>query len=473
MTNLVAVTVLAPLFLAILTWLIPPRLRPGFTLAGLSGLLVVGVLLAHHVATTGVLEQALGGWVPPLGIAVRADGLTAVFVLVTLVVSLLVGFHVAVFGDHPPAFWPLTLLLVTGLHAVFVAGDLFNAYIGLEIVGLAAVGLVAFGGRESWEPALRYLLIAVLGSLLFLIALAVIYADTGTLDMQLAGQRWPLTGTPTAWPLGIAAVGLALKSALFPLHGWLPPAHTAAPTGVSPLLSALVVKAPLFLLLRLWFDVTGPDETVGLVLGVLGAGAVLWTGLQALVQRRFKHVVAYSTAAQMGYLFLFFPLALTDDPMIATLALSGMVTLAVAHALSKAGLFLCAGTFKKLRGTDDLRALPGLSHAHPPLLLAMGLTAISLVGLPISAGFTGKWQLLSAADSSGAYWIVLILVLGTLLSAGYLLRLVAAGLQETDEWYAWPRLRWRHYLGPLTLGLLAIGLGLRSVELATLVGVRA
>ncbi|HHV20016.1 MAG TPA: hydrogenase 4 subunit B [Propionibacterium sp.] len=471
MTLLVAGLVFGPLLLAVVAWLVPARARPAVTLLGLTALLVGAGVLARQVATHGALEQALGGWAPPLGIAVRADGLAAMFVLVTLVVTVLVAFHVAVLGDHPGAYWPLILLLVAGLNSVFLTRDLFNAYVGLEIVGLAAVGLVALGGRGSWEPALRYLLVAVLGSLLFLVALGLVYAGTGTLDMQLAGERWPATGIPAAWPLGIAAVGLALKCALFPLHGWLPPAHASAPTGVSPLLSGLVVKAPLFLLLRFWFDVTGPDRTVGVMLGVLGAAAVLWTGLQALVQDRLKHVVAFSTAAQMGYLFLLFPLTMTQDPAVGSLALGGMVTLAVAHALAKAGLFLCAGTLKNLRGTDELRALSGLAHAHPALLLAMGLTTVSLVGLPISAGFAGKWQLLSAADSSGAYGIVLVLVAGTLLSAAYLLRPLAAGLAEPEAGDTWPALGWRHLVGPLVLALLAAALGLRAVELVTLVGV--
>lgn len=473
MTFLVGGMVFAPLLLGVVTWLLPARVRPVIALAGLTGLLAAAGVLAYAISTSGVREQALGGWAPPLGIVVRADGLSAVFVLLTAVVTLLVAVHVTALGDHPPAYWPLTLLLVAGLNSVFLTGDLFNAYVGLELVGLAAVGLVALGGRGSWAPALRYLLVAVLGSFLFLIALSLVYAGTGTLDMQLAGDRWPSADLPTAWPLGIAAVGLALKAALFPLHGWLPPAHASAPTGVSPLLSGLVVKAPLFLLLRLWFDVTGPDRTVGLGLGILGAGAVLWTGVQALLQDRLKHVVAYSTAAQMGYLFLLFPLALAPDPAVATLALTGMVTLTVAHALAKAGLFLCAGTLKKLRGTDELCALPGLADDHPALLLAMGLTAVSLIGLPISAGFTGKWQLLSAADSSGAYWVVIVLVAGTLLSAGYLLRPLAAGLQEPAEEYAWPPLGWRHVVGPLVLALMSTALGLRAVELVALVGVRA
>ncbi|MDO5500334.1 MAG: proton-conducting transporter membrane subunit [Propionibacteriaceae bacterium] len=467
---LIAPLVFAPLLLAVVAWLVPDRIRPVLTLAGLVAVAVPAVCLAVVVATHGTVEQALGGWDPPLGIVVRVDGLSMVFVLLTLVVSGLVAAHAAALDDHPPAFWPLTLLLVAGLHAVFITGDLFNAYVGLEVVGLAAVGLVALGGRGAWEPALRYLLVAVLGSLLFLVALGLVYAGTGSLDMHLAGQRWADSGIPAVWPLGIAAVGLALKCALFPLHGWLPPAHASAPTGVSPLLSGLVVKAPLFVLLRLWFDVTGPDPTVGLMLGVLGAGAVLWGGGQALVQRGLKRVVAYSTVAQVGYLFLFFPLAL--DPDARELALSGMVVLAVAHALAKAALFLCAGTLKQLRGSDELTTLPGLAHGHPALLLAMGLSAVSLIGLPISAGFIGKWQLLSAASGAGAHWIVIVLVGGTLLSAGYLLRPIAAGMEEPDEHVAWPPLGWRHLLAPITLALISTVLGLRAVELVTLVGVR-
>lgn len=361
----------------------------------------------------------------------------------------------------------------------------------LEIVGLAAVGLVALGGGPALRAALRYLLVAVLGSLLFLVAVGVVYGATGVLDMRLAGQAWADSGVPAALPLGLAAVGLALKCALFPLHGWLPDAHAAAPSAASPLLSALVVKAPFVLLVRLWFEVTGPDPLVGVVLGVLGAVAVLWGGLQAMTQTRLKRVVAYSTVAQVGYLFLLFPLTLPGtDPGVQRTALTAVLLLAVSHALAKSTLFLVASTVKATRGTDEVAALPGLGAAWPPMLLAMGVAAVSLIGLPISVGFAGKWQLLTAAADRSAWWIVVVVLLGSLASATYLLRPVAGSLRrphggggdddrhdgdddgDDDALRAdWPALPWPQAVAPLALAAAAGLLGLSSVWLVTLAAV--
>jgi multicomponent Na+:H+ antiporter subunit D len=415
----------------------------------------------------------MADWPIPLGIGVRADGLSAVFLVLVAVVTLASCVQAWVGADQSPALWPLMLLTVAGLNAVFVAADLFNAYVGLEVIGLASVGLVALGGRSALAAALRYLLIAVVGSLLFLVMVAIVYGATGTLDMRLAGELWPGTGLSATAPLGLAAVGLGLKCALFPMHGWLPSAHAGAPGAVSPVLSALVVKAPIVLLFRLWFELFGPDLVIATVLGILGASAVFWGGIQALLQSRLKRIVAYSTIAQVGYLFLIFPLTQPGVPeQIKQVAISAVVTLAVSHGLAKAALFLCAGTLLRTYGTDELTALPGTSEAYPPLLLAMGLAAVSLMGLPISAGFTGKWQLLSAATSAGVWWIVVVVVAGTLLSAAYLMRPLAAGLAEPKEHREYPRLGWAQQVAPLLLVVITTVLGLRSVELVelTLIG---
>lgn len=462
--------VLAPLVLGIACWVVPVRLRPATSLVGHGLLLVGAATLAFVVTTAGVQTHDLGGWAPPLGIAVRADGLGTVFVLLAAVVVFAVACHAAAVGGQSPSVWALMALLQAGLGAVFLTGDLFNAYVGLEIVGIAAVGLVALGGRAAVRAALRYLIVAVLGSLFFLVAVGIIYGTTGTLDMALAGQRWAASGAPAALPLSLAAVGLALKCALFPLHGWLPDAHAAAPSAASPLLSALVVKAPFVVLLRLWFEVTGPDLATGVVLGVLGAAAVGWGGLQALVQTHLKRVVAYSTVAQVGYLFLAFPLALPGgDARLARAGVAAVVTLAVAHGLAKAAMFLAASTVKAKRGTDEVTTLPGLARHWPPMALAMALATVSLVGLPISVGFLGKWQLLSAAGADSAWWLIAVVLLGSLLSAFYLLRPVAGALR-TDEPDAdpWPPMPWRQVASPLGLAVAAGVLGVSSTWLVEL-----
>lgn len=464
-----AACVFWPLLTATLSWWLPARLRSTVAVAGHVVALALAAVLAFSVARGGVIELALGDWDAPLGIVVRADGLAAVFLSITAVVTLAVAVHARAAATQPPSLWPLIALLQSGLAAVCVAGDLFNAYVALEVVGLSAVGLVALGGAGARRAALHYLVIAVLGSLFYLVAVGVIYGATGTLDMGLAGIAWAEGTTSTAWPLGLAAVGLALKAALFPLHGWLPAAHAGAPLAASPLLSALVVKAPLFILARLWLEVTGPDPAVAVLLAVLGSGAVLWGGFQALIQTRLKRVVAYSTVAQVGYLFLVFALITPDqDEAVQRLALGAWVTLMVSHALAKSAMFLITSTIKTFHGTDEITVTAGMARGWAPMTLAMGLATISLIGLPVSIGFIGKWQLLSAAGIPGQWWLVGVVLVGSVLSAAYLLRPLAGSLREGSEEQTWTPLAWRQVVAPLGLAVAAFALGLSAVPLIEL-----
>lgn len=445
MTFLPAALVLLPILAAALTTALRARPRAAGTLGLLVSVAVaaLSLLLAAHVAAHGTVEQHLGNWAPPLGIAARVDATSALFLAMTAVVGLAAGVYagrdaVSTSGAGPGRFWPVWLLAWAGMNAVYVAGDLFTIYVGLEVLGLAAVGLVALGGPKAWGPALRYLLLAVLGSLLYLVALSMIYGAVGTLDWALAGERIAAFraggGEPSPWPLALAAVGLGLKTALVPLHGWLPPAHGNSLPAVSPILSALVIKGSFFVLVRLWFDVLGPDRAIAAGLGVLGAAALLWGGLQALRQDGFKRVVAYSTVAQVGYFVLVFPLtAFAPDAELARIAWFGVMALVVAHAFAKAALFMAAGTYALSFGSDDLLTLRGAGRRHPMLAASAGLAAVSLAGLPISLAFTGKWHVLRVAILGGQWWWVALLVLATLVSAAYLLRPLSALLRAPED----------------------------------------
>lgn len=478
-SGLLAACVLVPVALAGLGALARGRAA---TVIGLGGVLVsaaLAVAVVVLVATQGPVEHQLAGWAPPLGIALRADGLSAVLLGLTAVVGTATALYAASAtstygGDR--RFWPLALLLWSGLAGVAVSGDLFNTYVALEVLSLGAVGLVAMGGREAHGPALRYLLVAVLGSMFFLLAVGTIYGMTGTLDLQQAGAL--IAEDPeadTRWPLALAVVGLGIKSALLPLHAWLPPAHSSAPAAVSPLLSALVIKAAFIVTVRLWFDVLGPDDAVATVIAVCAAAAILVAGVLALVQRRLKRVVAYSTVAQVGYLYLLFPLtSATDDPAVQRLVWAGVMGMVVAHGLAKAALFLAAGSLKLAAGTDDLDGIVGASRRHGALTLTMTLAAVSLVGLPISLGFAGKWLLLTGAVQGGSgWWVVPLVVVGSLLAAGYLLRPVAAVLRDSDTTEEVGRADLDDLPAalsgiPLVLGLLVMALGLSTTWLADL-----
>ena len=294
----------------------------------------------------------------------------------------------------------------------------------------AALGALT-GTREAVAANLRYLLVGLLGSMTYLLGVALLYTGLGTLDIGLAAaalEPGPLAGTAFALMVG----GLLLKAALFPLHFWLPPAHANAPAPVSAALSALVVKAAFYLVLRLWLDLFGATLTLGagVLLGILGAGAVLWGSWRALRAERLKLLAAYSTVAQMGYLFLFFPLlAAVTDPAARADLIAAAVLLALTHGFAKAGLFLSAGLLQKAAGHDRIDALGPASQALPGVTLGIALASVALIGLPPSGTFLGKWILLTQAIESGQWWWVPVIMAGTLLAAAYCLSHPGRGLR--------------------------------------------
>jgi formate hydrogenlyase subunit 3/multisubunit Na+/H+ antiporter MnhD subunit len=344
-----------------------------------------------------------------------------------LAMTALVGFGVSLYATgyfksaHSARFWPLWLLLLGALNALFFSNDLFNLYVTIELVGLSAVALTALqGGRDALTGAMRYLLATLLGSLAYLLGVALLYHGYGTVDLALLSER--VVPSPVAWAaLGLMSAGLILKTALFPLYFWLPPAHASAPAPVSAVLSALVVKASFYILLRLWLAIFSDisDGVAGLF-GLLGAGAVLWGSLQALRQTRVKLLVAYSTVAQIGYLFLAYPLA----SGMGVTAWSAMAYLVFSHALAKAAMFLAAGNLMHFGGHDRIADLDRVVQRLPFTAGAFALAGVSIMGLPPSGGFNGKWLLLQAALAQGRWDLVGVILLGGLLAAGYVFKVL-------------------------------------------------
>lgn len=453
-------------------------------LPALAAGLVLAVLLAAQVWRAGVVEVALGGFAPPLGIALRADGLAAAMLLVAALVLGATGLFAR--RDYGPMaagetrtgllFWPLLLAVWGGLNAAFLGGDLFNLYVALELLTLAAVPLVSLGGRpEALAAALRYLLFALVGSVLYLLGTALLYGAHGTLDIPLLAERLQ-AGPATYAAAALMTAGLLAKTALFPLHLWLPPAHAAAPAAASAVLSALVVKAPFVILLRLWFDVLAPlaDAHAAVLLAALGSAAILVGSALALRQRRLKLAIAYSTMAQLGYLFLLFPLAggTGEAQPWSAGAWTGGVLHAISHALAKAAMFLVAGLVIEAAGHDRMAELRGLGRALPIGVFAFALAALSLMGLPPSGGFVGKWLLLTSAFASGGWWWALPMLAGGLLAAGYVFRLLNPALMHPAEaappFRAVPRLR---QAVPLALAAASVLLGLAPMPAYRLLGI--
>jgi formate hydrogenlyase subunit 3/multisubunit Na+/H+ antiporter MnhD subunit len=286
---------------------------------------------------------------------------------------------------------------------------------------MTSVGLIVLAGSgEATAAALRYLLLGLSGSLLYLAGVAFLYGAHGILDLQMLSEVYAPDRVGNV-ALILMVSGLGIKTALFPMHTWLPPAHAGAPAPVSALLSGLVVKAGFFIMVRLWAQlVTDEAWVLACTLSLLGGCAVLWGAFSAFRAERLKMLVAYSTVAHVGYLFLWFPLAMNAAER--KQAWIGMGLLAVSHALAKSGFFLAAGGIQRSVGHDRLADLGGLGARMPLALSATALAGVSLMGLPPSGGFAGKWLLLTASISAGQPWILLILLCGGLLSAAYLFR---------------------------------------------------
>ncbi|WP_198147739.1 complex I subunit 5 family protein [Erythrobacter sp. AP23] len=437
--------------------------------------------MAGDVVQFGTLSVAIGGWAAPLGIVLRADGLAATMIAMTALVGLAVTVQAALATKKQAAkqaasFWPLWLMLWSGLNTLFLSTDLFNLFVMLEIIGLAAAGLAALSGkRAALEAALRYLLLGLFASLLYLFGVALLYVAYGTLEIgQLARM---IGGEPAALiAMALMFAGLAFKAALFPLHGWLPPAHGNAPGAASAILSALVVKGAFYLMLRLWIDLYGPGGVAGdaaaIVLGIAGAGAILWGGRQALRAERLKLLVAYSTVAQIGYLFLAFPL-LADAGSAAWRA---ALYLALAHALAKAGLFLACDRVISMQGNDRIDFLSSTQPGARIIQLTIALAAVSLIGLPPSGGFIGKWLLIEAAfQGSNRIWVTVVVVCGTLLSAAAMFRLLARFFtsSETTPNSRPQAVATRSDLVPFVLVVAAIALGFAAPPLLALMQVGA
>jgi multicomponent Na+:H+ antiporter subunit D len=440
MNYLLVLSLVVPIAGALLAFVVGGRWVVRIALATMPLGLAIAVAIAAELRPAGgSLVYLLGGWSPPLGVALRADWLSAVMMVTTAVVISAIGLFARVdFAGGPVetrrsfAFWILLLAVWGALNTVFLSGDLFTFYVSLELLVFVAVPLVALDGRaETLQAALRYLLFALLGSVLYLAGTGLLYGAYGTLDIGLLSGR--IRAEPvTAVAVTLMTVGLMAKTALFPLYLWLPAAHAGAPAAASAVLSALVVKGSFFIIVRLWFFVMPGLAGVAApqLFGALGAGAIVFGSLLALRQERLKLLVAYSTVAQLGYLFLVFPLALDAEAgrlIDGSTLIAGLIQ-AASHATAKAAMFMAAGMIYLALGHDRIAALGGIVRTAPLAALVFLLAGVALIGPPPSGVYLAKTLYLRAADSTHQWWWALVIDVGGVLTSAYLVMLVARAL---------------------------------------------
>ena len=427
---LLPLPVLLPLLAGVSALLLP---RLADFIGRLTALLTFAVMLylALQFGLEAEPQMRLGSWPEGLAIRLQLDAVAMLFLLMSGLLYLLLSLYAARYFQglaQCSDFWLLWGMLFAALHGLFISADLFNLYVGLELLSVSAVGLTLLSNsRAALQSAGRYLIVSLLGSLLFLAGVVVLIAELGTADIPLLTSQ--LQAGPQSWlAFLLMNAGLMLKAALFPVHFWLPATHAAAPAPVSAALSALVVKACLFLILRLWLELFFPmlNPTAVVLMGSLGAAAVLLGGWQALLAPRLKLLAAWSTVAQIGYLVLFIPLlyASRDTALFASLY-GALLLMALSHGLAKSALFLAIGQIQRKFGHDQISRLQGFAALMPVTCFSFALAGVVLIGLPPGSGFLAKWWLISGAVAQQQWLYLAVIMLGTLLAAAYLFRVLS------------------------------------------------
>jgi len=411
--------------------------RIGWPVAVVGMVAHFGLALALAAAVLGgtPIEYEVGNFADPYGIALVVDRFGALVALLVSGISLGVLAYSRRAGPRSSVFYSLYMLLVAGLTGLSVTGDAFNMYVFLEITGLAAYGLVAADETgPSAVAALKYLMIGTVGASLFLLGVGYALVATGTLNMaDLSAQ---LAAVGYASPLVITAfalmmVGLAVKSALFPLHTWQPDAYAGSPWSVSILISALVSTVSAYALARNLFSVftvgfldavpVAQELLVGIASISVVAGSVL-----AVTQSDIKRMLAYSSVSQFGLVIAAFGIASE------TAVVGGIIHL-LGHAVMKGGLFATAGVIEAKAGVRTIEEYAGLGDRYPFVAGAFCVLALAMVGVPPAVGFVGKWYIVTGAIEAGEWSVAAVLLTSTVLTLAYFARLIERLYFATPE----------------------------------------
>lgn len=426
MTMLPVLPIVIPLLsaaLCLLAWRSVVWQRVVATL-GAAGLLASAVALLVAVDRHGFVLVQVGSWPAPFGITLVADRFSAIMVALAGVMGLMVclfSIYEAKRRDVHRGFFPLVLVLLTGVSGAFLTGDLFNLYVWFEVLLIASFVLLGLGGgRPQLEGAVKYVALNLVGSMLFLTGTGVLYGVTQTLnmaDLHLALRE--VQAQNPALVLGLAAmfaVAFALKAALFPLYFWLPASYHVPPAAVCAVFAALLTKVGVYALVRV-FTLVFPDAEPVLWGILVVAGITMVSGvLGAVTQYEFKRILAWHSISQVGYIVAGVGLLVSPDPRVQALGLAATIVFLVHHGTIKPALFLVAGLVNRREGTTELKQLGGLANAAPWLAALFLLPALSLAGLPPSSGFWAKLAVLRALVVAQEWWVLAAALVAGLLT---------------------------------------------------------
>ena len=404
MRVLVPLPVVLPLLAAALN-IVLSRYQPlqrVISVLGLTSVLVTAVVLLRQADEHGPQVVQLGGWAAPAGISLVADRLSALLLVVSAAVLLAVllyaiGQGVADGrGSSLAVFHPCYLVLAAGIAMAFLTGDLFNLFVAFEVMLVASYVLITLdGGAEQVRAGMTYVVVSLLSSVLFVTAIGLVYAATGTVNLADLAVRMPDVPAGVRLALGLVLlVVFGVKAAVFPLFSWLPDSYPTAPSPVTAVFAGLLTKVGVYAILRTQTLIFPGVEAISSVLLVLAILTMVVGILGALVQDDLKRLLSFTIVSHIGYMLLGLGLA-------SVAGLAGAVLYTVHHIVVQTTLFLVAGLVERRVGTSSLRRAGGLARLAPLLGVLYLVPALSLAGIPPLSGFLAKLGLLQAGLADG------------------------------------------------------------------------
>jgi multicomponent Na+:H+ antiporter subunit D len=409
--QLVALPVLIPLLTAAVTLIAGrrPLVQQTISVAALAAVVVIAALLLYSADRHGMSAVQVGGWHTPIGITLVVDRLSAAMLLVSAIVLLAVlvfavGQGISDGTERQPTsiFQPTYLILSVGVSIAFLAGDLFNLFVGFEVLLTASFVLLTLGASaDRVRAGVTYVLVSMVSSLIFLTGIALAYAATGTLNLaQMAARIHEAPGGIRNAIYAVLLVAFGIKAAVFPLSNWLPDSYPTAPAPVTAVFAGLLTKVGVYAIIRL-HTLLFPSGRLDSVLLICGLLTMLLGILGAIAQSDIKRLLSFTLVSHIGYLM--FGVGLNT---IAGLAAT--VFYVAHHILVQTTLFLVVGLIERQAGSASLSRLGGLLAASPALAVLFGIPALNLGGIPPFSGFIGKAALLEAgaADGSVLAWVL-------------------------------------------------------------------
>lgn len=368
-------------------------------------LLAASLLLLGAVAQHGVLAIRFGNWAAPFGVVFVADPLAAAMVAVTGILAS----AVMIFGmadirrrEEQAGFYPLLLGMLAGVNGAFLTGDIFNLYVWFEVMLITAMGLLSIGrNRARLDATVRYAVLNLFSTLLFLTGVALLYGATGTLNMADLARVLPQTEPSINLTLSalLLLCGFGIKAGYFPLFFWLPASYHTASITVSAIFAGLLTKVGVYACFRVFTLIFSVDDSgIREIVAVLAAGTMLFGVFGAAVQWDVRRILSFHIVSQIGYMLL--GLAISTQA-----AMAGAIFYIVHHIIVKANLFLLAGAIHRASGTFDLRKSGGLMYRNPLLAALFLVPALSLAGLPPLSGFWAKFLVIDASFRAGEHWL--------------------------------------------------------------------